>query len=301
VRQFGADLRRFAARRIVRGALLLVVAIMALVVTLATLAGDEVTPQQQAEYDAQMEAIQNQAPPSTFITEDGMVEGGVAYPDPPTDDRIKVVADLPDVLQGTGIALLFVAFVLGASFIGAEHNVGSLTTQLLYEPRRWRVHAGKAAAVLLGIFAFVLFSLTFEAAITYFGATINGVTAGADGEFWIQRAGQALRIAAIVAAGGAMAYGVTLVLRRTSAGIVAFFLQYPLLFLIDPEGKPLGFLSKYMPLRGLLVAIVDPASVSEGGDDLGIRTLAAGVVMTAVWIFVILAASGRLFSRAEIR
>ena len=106
---------------------------------------------------------------------------------------------------------------------------------------------------------------------------------------------------AIVAAGGAMAYGVTLVLRRTSAGIVAFFLQYPLLFLIDPEGKPLGFLSKYMPLRGLLVAIVDPASVSEGGDDLGIRTLAAGVVMTAVWIFVILAGSGRLFSRAEIR
>ena len=119
MRQFGADLRRFAARRIVRGALLLVVAIMALVVTLATLAGDEVTPQQQAEFDAQMEAIQNQAPPSTFITEDGMVEGGVAYPDPPTDDRIKVVADLPD-----GSTL-----VLTPNFLG-----DSVTAAVLEEP-----------------------------------------------------------------------------------------------------------------------------------------------------------------------
>jgi ABC-type transport system involved in multi-copper enzyme maturation permease subunit len=192
-------------------------------------------------------------------------------------------------------------FVLGASFIGADHNVGSLTTQLLYEPRRWRVHAGKSGAALAGCAAVTLLSLGFLVAMALLGANLNGITDGVDREFLMNRLGQIGRITVAGALGGGMAYGVTLVLRRTSAGIVVFFLQYPLMFLVSPESEPLGVFSRILPLRGLVAFVLDPSTMTEAGEDIGIRTLAGGVGLTLVWIVVILAASGRLFSRAEIR
>jgi hypothetical protein len=62
--------------------------------------------------------------------------------------------DLGDVLQRRGIELALVVVCLlviaAATFAGADWSSGSLTTQLLFEPRRTRLWLAKGAAVALG-------------------------------------------------------------------------------------------------------------------------------------------------------
>lgn len=97
-----------------------------------------------------------------------------------------------------------------------------------------------------------------------------------------------------------MAYAVALVSKRTSAGVIVFFLQLPLLELIDPTKRPFGLVSKYAPVRGLLAIVIDPAHV-EGVNAQTIHTIAGGVALTCVWVVVLGVASGRIFARSEVR
>jgi hypothetical protein len=289
VRQLDADLRRFFARRMVRGAFLLAAIIVVISVSAATMTGKE---SRQVERNFGYEYDENGV----------IINTGPTFIETTSDTRIDLEGDLQNILEGTAIAMLFLAFVLGASYIGAEHNVGSLTTQLMFEPRRGVVHASKAGAVAIGT-AVVSLAVSFLISAGLFvGSKINGVDGpGPDAGFWIDRVGDAGRLAAVVALGGVMAYTVTLVLRRSSAGIIAFFLQYPLLFIISPEHETFGFVSKYMPLRSLLTVLVDPSREETALFDNGIRTVAGGVAVTAVWIVALMAVSGRLFARAEVR
>lgn len=267
------ELRRFASRRIVRGALLLIVLVMLVVVTI--------------------QAVRGRAPREQVPTFTGDV-----YLTP--DTRLDVHKSLPPALEGVGVALVFVGFVVGASFVGAEHHAGSLTTQFLYEPRRWVVHLAKAAAVGAGTVALAAVALAVLAGALYAGAELRGVVHDVDTSWWWRRAGQAGRIAGACGLGAVMAYGVTLVARRTSAGVIAFFLQYPLLFLVHPRSEPFGPLSHYAPVRGLLAVVVDPSGENAVGDG-AIRTLAGGVVLATLWSAVIVFGSGQFFARAEVR
>jgi hypothetical protein len=98
-----------------------------------------------------------------------------------------------------------------------------------------------------------------------------------------------------------LAYGVTLVAKRTSAGIFAFFLQFVLLNLINPTKGPFAPISHYAPVRGLLAAIVKHTTDNGGGQERAIHTTAGGVVLTIVWVAVVVLGSGVLFARAEVR
>ena len=288
MRQLDAELRRFFARRIVRGTLLIAALIVVISVGIATARGHK-------NNEAFFAPVQD--PGTGRVSQQYGGSDSTTFVDG-NDTRMNVGRDLEKTLQGTGVALLFAGFALGASFVGAEFNVGSLTTQLLFEPRRWRVHLAKAAAVAIGIAVFVLAVEFLLALSMYLGSATRGVVQGVDTTFVVDRIGEALRIAAVIAAGATFAYSVTLVARRSSAGMIAFFLQFPLLGLIDPDKAPWGPISHYAPLRGLLAVLVDPSS---GSDTSGIHTMAGGVALTAVWIVVIVGGAGLFFSRAEVR
>jgi hypothetical protein len=294
MRQLDAEIRRFFARRIVRGTLLVAALIIVAATTIGTVRGSPggtqmVKPRVFVGPDVPSDDFSRQ----TYI-DDTPIE--ITKP----DTRTNVGKDLKNVLEGTGVAMLFVAFVLGASFIGAEFNVGSLTTQLLFEPRRLRVHVAKAAAVGFGIFVLSLAVSALIALAMFVGSHLGGVVEGVDASFWWARLREALRIAIVVAAGAAMAYAVTIVTKRTSAGIIVFFVQYPLLFLIDPDKKPFGFISRYNPLRALLTVLVNPRQENPLFEN-GIRTVAGGVVLTLIWLGVTMCLSSVSFARAEVR
>jgi len=304
VRQLDVELRRFFARRIVRGLFLVAVLIVVLAVTVGTAKGH---PGSQLALDPATgkvtdlktgRVVENRS--GEFPTQfGGDAQGRIVFGE--SDTRTNIGKDLDDAVEGTGVALLFAAFAIGASFVGAEFNVGSLTTQLLFEPRRWRVHLAKAAAVALGAAVFAFAVLVFVAVAMYVGSELKGVVQGLDGAFLAHRTLQALRVASIVGAGAMLAYGVTLVTKRSSAGMFAFFLQFVLLSLINPTKGPFAPISHYAPVRGLLAAIVKHTTDNSGVQDRAIHTTAGGVVLTVVWVAVVVLGSGTLFSRAEVR
>ncbi len=304
--QLGAELRRFFARRIVRGVFLVAVLLIVLVVTIGTAKGHRgheyaLDPATGRVTDTQTGQVVANKPsgevPSGFSSSDGA--GNIVFGQ--SDTRTNIGKDLANVIEGTGIALLFVAFALGASFVGAEFHVGSLTTQLLFEPRRWRVHLAKAVSVALGAAAFAFAVLALVALAMYIGSELSGVVQGLDGAFVAHRTAQALRVAATVGIGATLAYSVTLVAKRSSAGMIAFFLQFVLLNLINPVKKPFGPVSHYMPLRGLLAIVVKHTPGQESVQEHAIHTLAGGVTLTAVWVVLIVGGAGILFARAEVR
>ncbi len=305
MRQLDTELRRFFARRIVRGTFLLAVLLVVLVVTITTAKGHpgheySLDPQTGQVTDAATgQVIGNEGSgriPSSFggTDENGRILIGES------DTRTNIGKDLGDALEGTGVALLFVSFVLGASFVGAEFNVGSLTTQLLFEPRRWRVHLAKSAAVALGTAALAFAVLLIVALAMYIGSELNGVVHGLDGPFFAHRAAQALRVAAVIGVGAMLAYSVTLIARRTSAGIIAFILQFVLLNLINPNKGTFAPISHYAPIRGLVATLIRHTS-AENVQDRAIHTIAGGVTLTAVWVVIIVGGVGILFARSEVR
>jgi hypothetical protein len=305
MRQLDAELRRFFARRIVRGTFLIAVLLVVLVVTIMTAKGHpgheySLDPQTGQITDATTGQVigdngSGQIPTQFAGTdENGRVLIGQS------DTRTNIGKDLGDALEGTGVALLFVSFVLGASFVGAEFNVGSLTTQLLFEPRRWRVHLAKSAAVALGTAALAFAVLLIVALAMYIGSELNGVVRGLDGTFVAHRTAQALRVAAVIGIGAMLAYSVTLIARRTSAGIIAFVLQFVLLNLIDPNKGTFAPISHYAPIRGLIATLVRHTA-AENVQERAVHTIAGGVTLTAVWVVIIVGGVGILFARSEVR
>lgn len=302
--QLAVELRRFSARRIVRGAAVLTVLIMVTVVGVMTVAGHE---GRTVELRPPVPVPGTMAPPVVSLPDGTIIEledegsyrdGG--YYREEADTRVKVGEMLPNAIEGVGLAMLFVAFVLGASFVGAEFNVGSLTTQLLFEPRRWRVHGAKAAAVGLGAALLSWATSALLAGTMYAGSSVNGVVEGIDAGWWADRAGDASRIAAVVGLGAVLAYSATLVMKRSSAGIIAFVAQFPLLPVLSPTSEPFGFVSHYAPLRALLAVVADPAG-DHAVFDAGIRTMAGGVTLSLAWTAAAVLVAGAVFSRAEVR
>jgi hypothetical protein len=263
--QLIAELRRFSARRIVRVTVLITLALVLISIMGRTVHGHAPTP-----------------------------------PNYISDNRLHLHDSLPGNLDGTGVALLFVAFVLGASFVGAEFNVGSLTTQLMYEPRRWRVHLAKGTTVFIGVGAFALLTFASLAITMLVGASLHGVTDGATSAWWVTRITQSLRLTASVALAGAMAYTVALMARRTSAAAIIFFVQYPLLY-VDSHKGVLGFISHYAPLRGLLVMAANPSPDSLSRVFEPIHTVAGGVALALAWMLGLTLLAGAVFDRSEVR
>jgi hypothetical protein len=306
VRQLDAELRRFFARRIVRGLFLIAALIVVLSVSIGTAKGHRgsefsLDPATGQVTDPATGQVVAQRPSGEFSTQFGGTDENGQILFGQSDTRMNIGKSLNHALEGTGIALLLASFAIGASFVGAEFNVGSLTTQLLFEPRRWRVHLAKAVAVAVGA-ALVAFTILLLVALAmYIGSEARGVMHGVDAWFALHHSAQALRVSGIVGVGAMLAYSVTLVARRSSAGMTLFFLQFPLLSILNPTKMPWGLISHYAPLRGLLAVVMEHTTDVTGPQDRAIHTTAGGVVLTAVWVVVIVGASGTWFARSEVR
>lgn len=119
--------------------------------------------------------------------------------------------------------MLIVAFGAGASMIGAEWKAGTVGTQLVWEPRRWRVWAAKftASVVLASVIAFVLFA--YVLVVTWPLYLINGTTAGVDGEWMSGLLGGMLKYSALAGLGAGFGASLAMIGRSTAGGILVMF------------------------------------------------------------------------------
>lgn len=140
-------------------------------------------------------------------------------PDPAGADGPFRLVSLPDILQGTSVPIVLLAWLLGASFIGAEWHHHTVTTTLTWEPRRSRVIAAKVAAAVLVTFAGALVLQALLAAALLPSALFQGTTEGAGADWLGDLAGVGFRAAALAAISAVLGFGAASIGRNTAAAL----------------------------------------------------------------------------------
>ena len=250
------ELRRLRSRRValVSGIVLLVaVGLFQLDVA------DEVTPpssaevaQQQTYFDqAHAEWEQQHAAQEKDCVDSGNPAEECAWPEPtPADYSLTATAfaDIgPSAVSLSAYLTLLAAFVVGASFIGAEYATGSLANWLTFVPRRLWVYSSKLLAVVLAsavagaVVNFLMLGLVVAFTRLHGGGLTGLGTAAAT-------AGRAVPIACLAGVAG---YVFALLTRHTVAALgiaLGYVVVSAVLSSIAAQADgPLGWLPPWLP------------------------------------------------------
>lgn len=129
--------------------------------------------------------------------------------------------ELDDGLLAASTLVLLLLVLAGTTFVGHDWNTGSMSNQLLFEPRRGRVWATKAAALVL------VAGLLGTAVLAAYWSGLLGLAAGRDLAVpdGVVRDGfeQVLRTGALGAAGALGGYALTMLFRSTVATVGVLF------------------------------------------------------------------------------
>jgi hypothetical protein len=195
---------------------------------------------------------------------------------------------LTDIFKGTTVPLVLLAWLLGASFVGAEWHAGTITTQLTWEPRRTRLLAAKVAAVLLGLFAGYLVLQALLGLALVPAAVLRGTTLGIDGRWLVTTIGVLLRGGGLVSISAAIGFGLAMAARNTAAALGIGF-GY-LVILENLIGALREGWRSWMFAQNAVILVdgvrhpdVAPRSVLEAGLLLG--TYAAAVLIVTAAVF----------------
>ncbi len=301
------ELQRLLARRLVRVLALLALVAIGLAGVLTFLNTDDVSTAElaarrsraQAEFERCMEeglsvvgppeGPDGQGPGRTVPMEERCAHAVRGVDDP----RFRL-ADLRGIVQGTTAPLVVVAWLIGASSIGADWQSRTITTILTWEPRRTRVLLAKAAASAVVACCFALVAGALLVAALLPSAYLHGTTAGTGGGWLRSLFGVLLRGTGLVAVGAVLGFSVASIGRNTAAALGIGF-GYFLVF----ENVVGGFLADYRRWLLLGNAIVFIAGEDEGGEVVGRTVLEAGVYLAAVAL-VLLVAATLVFRRRDV-
>jgi ABC-2 type transport system permease protein len=282
------EVRRLAARRLVRVLALLAVLAIALAGVLTFVNTEDVSAAELSSRQRRAEAEFEEC------VARGVPEERCSFAVDGVDDPRFALSDLKGILQGTTAPLVVVAWLIGASSIGADWQSRTITTILTWEPRRPRVLLAKAAASALVACGFAVAAGMLLSAALLPSAYLHGTTAGTGGDFGRSLAGVALRGTAMVAIASTVGFAVASIGRNTAAALGIGF-GYFVVF----ENVVGGFLEDYRRWLLLGNAIVLVSGENEGGDVFGRTVLEAGVYL-AVVALVLLAGATALFRRRDV-
>jgi hypothetical protein len=199
---------------------------------------------------------------------------------------------LPDVLMGTSLVLVSVAWILGASGIGADWHAGHVTTILTWEPRRGRVMLAKIVASLTSVFVVSLVIQALLGAALAVAAAGAGSTAGADAAWLTESAGVALRVALLSTIFAGFGFGLASAGRNTAVALGVGFG-----YLVIVENLVRGLRPQWTPW--LLTDNAGLFIVDSPIDFplLARSTVGAGLYLAAVGAVLLLLASGLFRTR----
>lgn len=258
IRLTGVELRRLTARRLtvigvaglllITGCLLFAIWLDARPPSLV----DRQSAQKQYEF-AHKDWVDNAATDKQVCAADWQkqpdpkptLEDMCSYPEPKLEEFGKpqtvFSGVMPDLLLGSSYLLVFSAFLIGASFVGAEFSTGAIGNWLTFEPRRLRVYGSKLLAAAIGfvpVGAVVLGVLTLG---TYLIVNQLGDTA-TTGKVWGDLTATGGRAVLMTALGAALG-GVTGLLLRHTAAAIGVVMGYLVLI----EGVFGSFLNQAQP------------------------------------------------------
>ena len=230
------------------------------------------------------------------------------------DPQPFLLADgLPGAALGVAGLTAVLAFVLGATYVGAEWSSRSMVALLFWEPRRGRVMATKvavlaAAAAVLGVIAQAAWTL---AALLL--ARTRGSSDGLPRDFWSDLVGQQARSVLLAVFAALLGFAIANLVRNTGAalgvGFVYFAIVENILRNVVPRSQRFLLTDN---VAALLVdgghriyvqseAFVDPATggVTFDGRELVLSNLHGGIVLTVVTALLV-GAGVVLFARRDL-
>ncbi|GAA2647451.1 ABC transporter permease subunit [Paractinoplanes durhamensis] len=236
---YKAETRRLVKRRFTKlftvGALLILVAVAAGVFLTNHKAGPdqiaEATAKAQADYKQsvagteQMKkdcaAVQgtsraNEFPPNCEIAAPSESDFNPDWYMPPT---FNLKESFRDMVTTMAAVLALAAFVVGASYVGAEWNSGGMMNLLLWRPRRLQVLSTKLAALLVGATLLTVVVAALWTAAFYGIASARGTTAGMTSGVWQSIGLMELRALALVLTAGALGFGLASLGRHTAMAL----------------------------------------------------------------------------------
>jgi ABC-2 type transport system permease protein len=214
---------------------------------------------------------------------------GIENPDP----RYHL-AGIRETFMGTSVPLAVMAWLIGASFVGAEWQKGTMATTLLWEPRRIRLLAAKAAACCVTLFLlFVALQMVLGLALAPAGL-LRGTTEGIDGE-WLRSTAGVLARGGIVAVLAAMiGFSIAGLGRNTAAALGVGFLYMTVI-----EGLVRGLRPNWVPWL-----LADNAAVFITDDPLLMpaleRSTAEAGLLIAAYAAALTVAGAVVFRRRDI-
>ena len=204
-------------------------------------------------------------------------------------------ASLDETFMGVSIPLLMLAWVLAASFGGAEWRAGTVATLLTWEPRRLRVFAAKAiAAIAVGVALYVAVLVVLSLALLPAGL-VRGNMSGVDPGWAWSLSGVLARGSLLVAVGAAIGFAVGMLGRNTAAALGIGFVY---LSFVDGGflGAVIPFLRPWLFIRN---AVVWVSGESQTELTAGRTPTEAALIVTAYGLGA-LAISAAVFRRRDV-
>jgi len=301
------ELRRLLSRRMIRVLALLgvvAIALAGLLTFLNTEKASDATLRQRATQARERVARCTQSnvklPPVDVEPGSGQVPAGVDREEicelqfgTVTDDRFKL-EDLKGVLQGVTAPLVIVAWVIGASSIGAEWQARSITTLLTWEPRRGRVLLAKVMASIVVACVFSLLAWALVSVALLPSAYLRGTTAGTGGSWARSVAAVVLRGELMIAVATVVGFAVASIGRNTAAALGVGFAYF--LVIENVVGNFLAGFRRWLILGNSIVFI---SGEDGGGEVAGRSVLVAGIYLSAVAV-VLFGVATVLFRRRDV-
>jgi ABC-type transport system involved in multi-copper enzyme maturation permease subunit len=236
---YTAETRRLVKRRFTKlfviGAMLVLAAIAAGVF----FSNQKVSPDQiakataQAQSEYQQAVLQSEQEKAKCQTAQGTANAGQYPPNceiyTPTQDDFNPQwympatfdfrESFPDMVTTLAAVLAVVAFVIGASFVGAEWSSGGMMNLLLWRPRRLQVLGTKLTALLVsaGVLSVVLGAI-WTGVFAFIGnsrGSLDSMTSGAWQSILLMEA----RALGLVLVAGAVGFGLASVGRHTAMAL----------------------------------------------------------------------------------
>ena len=166
------------------------------------------------------------------------------------------------VLGPMGFLVPIMAFVIGASYFGADQKSGMIEQLLTWEPRRFRFLSGRLAAGMPAMFVITALLSAFLVVLLFVLASVTGTTEGAF-DIWAKVLGAIIRSGITGAIFFALGMGIT-VITNNSVGSIVGFLIY--VFVIETAllSPLLPQVSRWLPMENA-DAFVSRNGVGAGG------------------------------------
>jgi hypothetical protein len=226
-------------------------------------------------------------------------------PNPPFD----FTAAAQNGAMGFAAASAVLAFLVGATWIGAEWSTRNLVALLFWQPRRYRVMATKIGVLVL---AAALFGALAQAAWLGMAGTLSAVAGNSSTQppgFWgdlLATQGRGVLLVVLAALGG---FGLTNLVRNTGAALGAGFVYFAVvetaIRALQPSWEPWLLTNNAIALLmhgGFTVYVpggaVDPSGFSMGREYV-ITNLQGGILLGSV-AAVIVAVGVVLFAKRDL-